>query len=77
MGCGLCEKTNGECYTYSIGAKVLYERNKDLPKYDNYDSEPRIDISEMLYGAMGLALSQCHEIEWLFSKSFVFGVSEK
>lgn len=70
-------KSNGECYTYSIGAKALYERNKGLPKYDNYDSESQIDISEMLYGAMGLALSQCHEIEWLFSKSFVFGVSEK
>lgn len=70
-------KPSGECYTYSIGAKALYERNKGLPKYDNYDSEPQIDISEMLYSAMGLALSQCHEIEGLFSKSFVFGVSEK
>lgn len=70
-------KPNGECFTYSIGAKALYERNKDLPRYDNYDSGPQIDISEKLYVVLGVALSQCHEIEWLFAKSFIFGVSEK
>ena len=71
------KKHNGEWYTYSIGARALYERNENLPKYDNYDNEPLIDISKTLYGAMGLALKQCHEIEYLFSKSFIFGVSEK
>lgn len=71
------KKPTGEWYTYSIGARTIYERNKDLPQYDNYDNEPRIDISKQLYTAMGLALTQCHEIEFLFSNSFVFAVSEK
>ncbi|MGZ4107790.1 MAG: hypothetical protein ACXVO1_10685 [Tumebacillaceae bacterium] len=67
----------GECYTYSIGARALSERNENLPKYDNYDNEVEIDITEQLYAAIGLALTQCHEIEFLFSKSFVFALSEK
>lgn len=68
---------NGECSTYSIGAKALSERNKSLPVYNNYDNEQYIDISETIQQAMGLALTECQEIEWLFSKSFIFGVSEK
>ena len=71
------KRITGEWYTYSVGARALNERNEDLPKYDNYDNEPEIDVTEQLYNILGVALVQCHEIEWLFSKSFVFGVSEK
>ncbi|MHA6533948.1 hypothetical protein [Paenibacillus sp. BAC0078] len=71
------KKPTGEWYTYSVGARALSERNEHLPQYDNYDNEPKIDIAEQLYSAMGLALTQCHEIESLFSKSFIFAISEK
>lgn len=71
------KKPDGQWHTYTIGARALYERNERLPKYDNYDNEPEIDITNQLYTALGLALTKCHEIESLFSKSFIFGVSEK
>ncbi|MCE3198762.1 hypothetical protein [Paenibacillus sonchi] len=71
------QKANGQWYTYSIGARALTERNELLPWYDNYDNEPRINIADQLHGAIGLALTQCHEIEFLFSKSFIFSISEK
>lgn len=67
----------GEHSTYNIGMKALQERNSTLPVYDNYKNEGRIDITEVLHQAMGMALTQCHQIEDLFSKSFVFSVSEK
>jgi hypothetical protein len=70
-------KATGEWYSYCIGARALVERNKRLPQYDNYDNEPKINITEQLYTAIGLALTKCHEIEFLFSKSFVFAISEK
>ena len=70
-------RATGECYTYSIGAKALRERNESLPVYDNYDNETNIDITNVLHQAMGMALTQCHEIEGLFSISFIFSISEK
>ncbi|GIN08588.1 hypothetical protein J1TS1_27330 [Shouchella clausii] len=70
-------KVNGECYTYNIGAKAIAEKNEWLPHYNNYDEEPRIDITEQLFTAIGMALVQCQEIEYLFSKSFIFAISEK
>ena len=70
-------RANGECYTYSVGPRALSERNESLPVYDNYDNECCIDIKDILQQAMGMALTQCHEIECLFSKSFVFSISEK
>lgn len=42
-------KASGECYTYSIGARALSERNESLPKYNNYDNEREIDITDQLY----------------------------
>lgn len=67
----------GQKFVYTIGAKALSERNPELPLYDNYENEPEIDIQNILHQAMGLAMTKCHEIETLFSRSFVFGVSEK
>lgn len=48
-----------------------------MPLYDNYENEIEINIQEQLYQAIGLAIAKCHEIESLFSKSFVFAVSKK
>ncbi|WP_141506271.1 hypothetical protein [Paenibacillus luteus] len=71
------KRATGEWYTYSVGARALTEMNRQLPQYDNYDNEPRINISDQLQTAIGRALTQCHEIEFLFSKSFIFAISEK
>jgi len=70
-------RVSTECYVYSVGAKALRERNESLPVYDNYDQERCIDVADILHQAMGMALAQCHEIESLLSKSFVFSVSER
>lgn len=67
----------GKWYTYNIGAKTLIEdldRNIkfDFNNYSMFDD----GIERILYEMMGMATKKCHEIEYCFSNSFVFAVSE-
>ncbi|MCI8353095.1 MAG: hypothetical protein HFJ58_05900 [Clostridia bacterium] len=68
---------NGESYTYNIGARALIE---DLNEHINFDfnnySTFEDGVEKILYEMMGIATKECHEIEFYFSNSFVFAVSE-
>ncbi len=67
----------GESYTYVIGARHLAENsnNKIHFDYNNYSMFEN-GIEEILYKMMGMATKDCHEIEYFFSNSFIFAVSE-
>lgn len=68
----------GERCTYTIGAKaVLGDRSRnikfDFKNYSMFDD----GMEKILYEMMGIATKECHEIEYYFSNSFIFAVSEK
>lgn len=62
---------------YTVGAKTLMEdmhRNVkfDLENYSMFDE----GVEEILYEMIGRATRECHQIEYYFSNSFVFAMSE-
>lgn len=72
-------KPSGESYVYSVGARALAEHNNQWHlikrNYDKVDFEvEKLDLSTYVFSAMGLALSHCHEIEYLLSNSFLIGL---
>lgn len=69
-------KPSGECYVYSVGARAIAERRNQLHLL-NFDYDEELDLSNYIYSAMGIALTECHEIEYLLSKSFIFGISDE
>ena len=67
----------GESYTYVIGARYLAENSNSKINFDyNNYSMFENGIEEILYEMMGMATKDCHEIEYFFSNSFIFAVSE-
>ena len=67
----------GECITYSLDIKSLIEGLDENIKIDLEDySVLEDDIETILYEMMGIATKECHQIEYYFSNSFIFAVSE-
>lgn len=67
----------GRSYTYNIGARALVEDFNENIKF-NFSNYTMFDdgVEKILYEMMGIATQRCHQIEYFFSNSFIFAVSE-
>lgn len=68
--------SDGEWSTYLIGFKAICERNPALPRPD-FSEEETEDYHKYIYDMMGMAIVQCHKIEWLISRSFLSAVIKR
>lgn len=61
---------DGKWTTYIIGFRAICERNPSLPHPD-FSEEDIEDYHHYLYEMMGMAITNCHKIEWELSHSFL------
>lgn len=70
-------KETGEVNTYDVGVRAL--QNKGFMKNVSIVNDPsnKYDYQTVVFKAMGLALSSCHEIEYYISHTFLFAIPTK